>query len=171
MDDTRLEASELRQLIDLVEREGLAELEVREKDVRVVLRTQTARSAAPLGEVPVGPLEAAAGAPAGAQPTPVKLRPEEDPRFLPVLSPMTGCFFRAPGPGDPPFIEMGDHVEEGQTIGLIEAMKVFSEIPSEVEGRVVALPVANGDMVAQGQVLVVVDPSGPRGSGGTTEDV
>jgi acetyl-CoA carboxylase biotin carboxyl carrier protein len=69
---------------------------------------------------------------------------------------MTGVYYRAPAPKEPPFVEVGDHIEVGQPIGLIEAMKVFSEVPSEVSGRVVEMPVKNGELVHQDQVLVVV---------------
>ena len=79
-----------------------------------------------------------------------------------IESPMTGVFYRTPAPDEPSYVEVGDEIEEGQTIGLIEAMKVFSEVPSEVSGRVVDIPAAGGKLVQAGDVLVVVDTSGTQ---------
>lgn len=75
-----------------------------------------------------------------------------------VGSPMIGVFYRASSPDVPPLIEVGDTVEVGQTIGLIEAMKVFSEVPSEVAGLIIEIPVENGKLVQQGETLMVVRP-------------
>jgi len=84
---------------------------------------------------------------------------DEDERFHPVLSPMTGVFYRTASPEAPPFVEVGDRVEEGQTIGLIEAMKVFSEIPADRSGRVHEVLVPNGQLVSQGDLLMRLDPA------------
>ena len=73
-------------------------------------------------------------------------------------SPMVGVFYRSPSPEDPPFVSVGDLVRVGQPIGLIEAMKVYSEVPSEVSGRVTETPVESGKLVQQGQPLIFVEP-------------
>jgi acetyl-CoA carboxylase biotin carboxyl carrier protein len=73
-------------------------------------------------------------------------------------SPMIGVFYRSASPEDPPFVSVGDIVHIGQTIGLIEAMKVYSEIPAEAAGRVVAIPAKSGALVQQGQPLVILEP-------------
>ncbi len=73
-------------------------------------------------------------------------------------SPMVGVFYRSPSPEDPPFVSVGDFVRVGQPIGLIEAMKVYSEVPSEVSGRVTDTPVESGKLVQQGQPLIFVEP-------------
>jgi acetyl-CoA carboxylase biotin carboxyl carrier protein len=74
-----------------------------------------------------------------------------------VVSPMMGIFYASPAPGDPPFVQIGDEIAVGQTIGLIEAMKVFSEVPSEAAGRVLEVAAANGDIVQQGQALLYLE--------------
>ena len=74
----------------------------------------------------------------------------------PIVSPMGGQFYRSKTPDDPPFVEVGDHVEIGQVVGLIEAMKTFNEITSEVEGEVVLIPARNAELVEAGAPLVVV---------------
>ena len=73
-------------------------------------------------------------------------------------SPMVGVFYRSPSSEDPPFVSVGDFVRVGQPIGLIEAMKVYSEVLSEVSGRVTETPVESGKLVQQGQPLIVVEP-------------
>ncbi len=77
---------------------------------------------------------------------------------LTIASPMIGVFYRAPGTDAAPFIEVGDHVEVGQTIGLMEAMKVFSEIPSDYSGTVVEIIAHNGQLVHSGDPLVLLRP-------------
>lgn len=70
---------------------------------------------------------------------------------------MVGIYYASPSPDDPPFVVTGDRIQVGQTIGLIEAMKVFSEIPSDIAGRVVEVAAANGDLVQLGQALLYVE--------------
>lgn len=77
-----------------------------------------------------------------------------------VTSPMAGVFFRGPAPGEPPFVQPGDRVEEGQTIGIIEAMKVFSEIPSPYSGVVDDFAVSDAELVRSGQVLLYLKADG-----------
>ena len=77
---------------------------------------------------------------------------------LPILVPMTGVYYIAPSPSAPSFVNPGDIVHVGQVIALIEAMKVFNEIQSEVAGRVVELVAKNGDVVHKGDVLIRVEP-------------
>ncbi|UCH36700.1 MAG: biotin carboxyl carrier domain-containing protein [Armatimonadota bacterium] len=80
-------------------------------------------------------------------------------RVVEIRAPLVGVFYRAPAPDAPSYVEVGDWIEPGQSIGLIEAMKVFNEINSEVEGRVVAIPVGNGELVEAEQVLMIVEPA------------
>lgn len=75
----------------------------------------------------------------------------------PVFAPIMGVYYRSPSPGEPPFVEIGDHVSAGDPIGTIEAMKVFSEVISEVTGVVVAIPAENGKLVHAGDSLIVVE--------------
>ncbi|MDR7597108.1 MAG: acetyl-CoA carboxylase biotin carboxyl carrier protein, partial [Armatimonadota bacterium] len=82
------------------------------------------------------------------------------PHWVPVTAPMVGTFYRAPGPDQPPFVQEGDRVEAGQTLCIIEAMKMFNEIPAEVSGRVVRVLAENGAPVEYGQPLFLIDPQG-----------
>ncbi len=82
---------------------------------------------------------------------------QEDHR-LPILSPTTGVYYSAPAPTSPSFVHPGDIVHVGQVIALIEAMKVFNEIQSEVAGRVIEIVAINGEVVHKGDVLIRVEP-------------
>jgi len=88
-------------------------------------------------------------------------RPREAPpggaRAADICAPLLGVFYRAPAPDAPAYVEVGDWIEPGQTVGLIEAMKVFNEINSEIEGRVVAITAGAGELVQAGQVLMMVE--------------
>ena len=90
-------------------------------------------------------------------PTPAET-PAEQPSFIPIESPMTGMFYRGPSPSEPPYVEEGDLVYEGQTIGLIEAMKVFNEIPAPATGVVRRILAQNASLVQQGEILMLLEP-------------
>ncbi|GIV09732.1 MAG: hypothetical protein KatS3mg019_1823 [Fimbriimonadales bacterium] len=82
----------------------------------------------------------------------------ETPHGIPIESPMTGMFYRGPSPSEPPYVEEGDWVYEGQTIGLVEAMKVFNEIPAPTTGVVRRIVAQNASLVQQGEVLMLLEP-------------
>lgn len=151
MDQEQLEA--VRRLLALVDRYHLAELVVEEAGVTVTIRgtapaERTAEALRPLEE---------------AEPWRDLVDSSEETGqeaydgFHRLLSPMTGLFYRSPSPEARPYVEVGDFVEEGQTIGLIEAMKVYSEIPADVSGRVVRVLVENGALVTQGEPLLLLE--------------
>ena len=144
----------LKTLIDLVAESGISELEVTEENdkVRIVNKVQTVAVAAPA--VTAAPVVAAApAAPAAAAPAPA-----EDPvvQGKTVTSPMVGTFYRAPNPGAEPFVKVGDHVEAGQTLGIIEAMKLLNEIEAETSGTVKEICVENAQPVEFGQPLFII---------------
>ena len=84
--------------------------------------------------------------------------PKSDRRLLEVISPMVGTFYRAPGPDEAPFVEVGDRIQLGQTVCIIEAMKLMNELEAEVAGEIVEILVQNGQPVEYGQVLMRVNP-------------
>jgi biotin carboxyl carrier protein len=85
-------------------------------------------------------------------------KPLADSRFTELKSPLTGVYFAASSPDSASFVQVGDIIKVGQTIALIEAMKVFNEIQAEASGRVVAIKVQNGDVVKKAQALLLIDP-------------
>jgi acetyl-CoA carboxylase biotin carboxyl carrier protein len=155
----REEIDELVALVDrlerLLERSGLSELEVEHEGTTVILRT-------PAAVAPTVTAVAAPGAEAGAPPAEL-LPPLEEPvvehRAHAINAPLTGVFYRSPSPGAEPYVREGGEVSAGQVIGLIEAMKLFNEIKSDVTGTVRRLAVGDGDLVKAKQVLIEVDPA------------
>ncbi|RQH01087.1 acetyl-CoA carboxylase biotin carboxyl carrier protein [Paraburkholderia dinghuensis] len=153
-----MDLRKLKTLIDLVSESGISELEVTEGEgkVRIVknappvyIQPQAAQFAAPMAAPLAAPAHAAEGA-ASVAAAPVV------PQGHVVTSPMVGTFYRAPSPGADPFVQVGDTVKEGQTLCIIEAMKLLNEIESDVAGVVKEVLVENGQAVEYGQPLFVV---------------
>jgi acetyl-CoA carboxylase biotin carboxyl carrier protein len=145
------ELSELRQLIRLVQRTGIGELEV-------TAGGRTVRISAHAGAAPTTAVTAAAApaaAPGASSPSGGAAGTEH---LVAIVSPMVGTFYRAPAPDADPYVEVGDVVEVGQTVCIIEAMKLMNEIESEVKGRVVRILVENAQPVEYGQKLFLIEP-------------
>ncbi|MCW5822844.1 MAG: acetyl-CoA carboxylase biotin carboxyl carrier protein [Cyanobacteria bacterium TGS_CYA1] len=117
-----------------------------------------AAKAAPAQAQAPAPAAAPVPAPAPA-PAPAKVE-EAAANYLQITSPMVGTFYRAPSPGAANYVEIGDRVSVGQTVCIIEAMKLMNDMPTEVAGRVVKILVENGTTVEYGQPLFLVDPRG-----------
>ncbi len=108
------------------------------------------------------PVSEPAPVPASAESTPSATEealPAEEAALHYIRSPIVGTFYRAPAPDAPPFVEVGDRVRKGQTVCIIEAMKIMNEIQSDVDGEVVAIYVANGAPVEYGERLMAIRPS------------
>ena len=105
-----------------------------------------------MAAVPVAPAPIAAPVPAESTPPPA------DPKWVEIVSPMVGTFYSAPAPTEPPFVEAGNRVSTGQTVCIIEAMKLMNEVEAEVAGEIVEILVANGDPVEFNQPLMRVMP-------------
>ncbi|MBM4022145.1 MAG: acetyl-CoA carboxylase biotin carboxyl carrier protein [Planctomycetes bacterium] len=146
------DVKKVRQLIELMKEHDLNELDLRQADNRVRIRrggevvTYSAPAAAPAARAaaPAGPAAAAA--------------PAADERMVVIKSPMVGTFYRASGPDSAPFVKVGDRIGPEKTVCIVEAMKVFNEIPAGVSGQVVAILVENGAPIEFGQPLIKVDP-------------
>jgi acetyl-CoA carboxylase biotin carboxyl carrier protein len=154
-----IDVAEVRKLVQLVEKHNLDELTVEEGDLSINVK---GRGAVPTAHAPVQPILQAAPAEALSAATEhVELEeadaaPHCEEGICDIVAPVVGVFYRSPSPDAPPFVEVGDEIEIGTEVGLIEAMKVFSPIPSEVAGEVVAIPAENGKLVQEGEVLVRV---------------
>jgi acetyl-CoA carboxylase biotin carboxyl carrier protein len=148
------EVTRLVALIDrleaLLERSGLSELEVETAGTSVILRTPAAL--APLATaVSVGE--------SASEPAPPPEEPTRPRGSHAIVAPLTGVFYRSPSPGAEPYVREGGPVNAGQVIGLIEAMKLFNEIKSDVTGTVRHMAVGDGDLVKVRQTLIEVDPA------------
>lgn len=158
MDEEQLQ--QIRRLLGLVDRFGLSELTVQEDGMSVTIRGPA--SPVPATHGPVGREEATVAHGGEESSTPkseLSTGSEEEAGedLHRLYSPMTGMFYRSSSPETPSYVEVGDEVEEGQTVGLIEAMKVFSEIPADVHGRVVRIVAESGKLVSQGEVLMLIE--------------
>jgi len=147
-----MDLRKLKTLIELVESSGIGELEVQEGEERVRITRAATPGAAPATTTvyPVG-VPIAASAPAPETPAPVI---ESEGHF--VKSPMVGTFYRAASPGAKPFVEVGDTVQVGDTLCIIEAMKLMNEIEADKAGVVRQVLAENGQPVEYGQPLVVI---------------
>jgi len=155
-----MDLRKLKKLIDLVQESGIAELEVTEGEEKVRIRSGSAPEVWTTTMSPgVGvsqPMSvsapAAASVPAATEPA-----PPEEPAGHVVKSPMVGTFYRAGSPGSKPFAEVGDAVKTGQTICIIEAMKLMNEIECDKDGVVKEILVENGQPVEYGEPLFVIE--------------
>jgi acetyl-CoA carboxylase biotin carboxyl carrier protein len=153
-----MDLRKLKTLIDLVAESGIAEIEVTEGEdkVRIVKHNPVAAPAPMPAPAPAtvyaAPAPTAAGSATAAAPAPAP----EEPKGHVVKSPMVGTFYRAPSPGAKPFVELGQAVKPGDTLCIIEAMKLLNEIEAEVAGTVKEILVENGQAVEYGQPLFVI---------------
>jgi len=161
-----MDLRKLKTLIDLVAESGIAEIEVTEGEDKVrIVKYAPAPMAPLLASIPAAaptviaaPAAQAAGAahPAVPAAAPATAAQAELPKGNVVKSPMVGTFYRSPSPGAPPFIEIGQAVKPGDTLCIIEAMKLLNEIEAEVAGEVKEVLVENGQAVEYGQPLFVI---------------
>ncbi len=153
-----MDLRKIKTLIDLVQQSGIAELEITEGEEKVrISRTGSGGVFMPASMAPsniVLPTELSSGAPVAAAPAPTI---SAEPVGHTVKSPMVGTFYRSPSPGSPSFVEIGQSVTKGQTLCIIEAMKLLNEIESDASGVVKAILVENGQPVEYGQPLFVLE--------------
>jgi oxaloacetate decarboxylase alpha subunit len=148
-----MDLKELKAVLRLMEGNDVEELEVEEGGRRVRIRRRS-----PPGRVPPVAMDPAPQAVApGASVLPSGAVAAEAAGLIPVESPMVGTFYRAPAPGADPYVKEGDLVQKGTVICIIEAMKLMNEIESEVSGRIVRIPVENGQPVEFGQTLFLIE--------------
>ena len=147
-----MDLRKLKKLIDLVQESGIAELEITEGEEKVrINRTGSGNPAVYF------PQQTQVAAPLAVGPTaaPVAALAAETGHTL--KSPMVGTFYRSPSPGSPPFVEVGQSVSKGQTLCIIEAMKLLNEIESDASGTIRAVLVENGQPVEYGQPLFIIE--------------
>ena len=139
-----MDLRKIKSLLDLVAESGVAEFEICEGPdrIRVINHPQT----------PVQVVQTTAPAPVAVAAEPAEPKVEG----TPLTSPMVGTFYRAPSPGAKPFVEVGDTVKKGQTVCIIEAMKLLNEVEAETDGVVKEICVENGQPVEYGQNLLII---------------
>ena len=150
---------EIKEVINLMNENGLTEIEVEKDGLKIRLKKGLE------GTIESAITERAAPK-AHAAPTLQQIQPEEPAappksKNLEIKSPMVGTFYNAPSPDAPPFVKLGDNIEPGKVVCVIEAMKLMNEIKSEIKGKVVAVLVENADPVEFGQTLFLIEPIEP----------
>ncbi len=153
-----MDIRKVKKLIELLDESGIAEIEITEGEEAVrISRYPTGAAAAP---APVyAPQPPAAPPPQAAAPTPASepaaAAPEED--GYRVSAPMVGTYYSASSPGAAPYVQVGDRISEGDTLCIIEAMKMMNQIEADVAGVIKSIRVQNGEPVEYGQTLFVID--------------
>jgi acetyl-CoA carboxylase biotin carboxyl carrier protein len=159
---------DIESLIKFVQNSGVAEVSLEQKDIKITIRTthgQMMMASAPSTSAPVQQYVAApAVAQSAAAPSapPAAEKPKggaDESKYITIKSPMIGTFYRTPSPDKPVFINVGDEIKQGKVLCIIEAMKLFNEIESEVSGKIVKVLVDNATPVEYDQPLFLVDPS------------
>ena len=156
-----MDIRKVKKLIELLDESGIAEIEITEGEEAVrISRYPTGAPVVPApAPVPVAATpapQAAAAASSPAQPAESAAKPSEEDGFL-VTAPMVGTFYASSSPGAAPYVQVGDRVSEGDTLCIIEAMKMMNQIEADVSGVIKSIRVQNGEPVEYGQTLFVID--------------
>jgi acetyl-CoA carboxylase biotin carboxyl carrier protein len=158
----KIDFDQIRELLEVFGQADITELTVESGEEKITLKKAGHQVVTELRSIPgsnvismVPPL------PSESQPVARVDAGQSEPNGLvPVASPMVGTFYRSPSPSAPSFVEIGDMIAIGQTVCIIEAMKLMNDLPAEVAGRIVKVCVENGTTVEYGQPLFMVDPRG-----------
>ena len=176
-----MKLSEIQDLIKFVSRSGVNEVEIEQKDFKILIKSDymakkksNVASDPVIQQVPVmqapvaqpmvqqvNPAATPAATPAApaAEAAPAEAKPDENENYVTIKSQMIGTFYRSSSPDKPAFVEVGDSVKEGDPICIVEAMKLFNEIESDVSGKIVKVLVDDATPVEFDQPLFLVDPS------------
>lgn len=160
-----MKPQEIQELIDFISKSGLDEVNIETSDFKIAVKKHSAVTLAPEAAPRASqPAQAniPAGSPAPQAPAPQQTESaskEDSSRYVEIKSPMIGTFYITPNPDSPAFVQVGDSVKAGDTVCIIEAMKLFNEIESEVSGKIVKVLVDNASPVEYDQPLFLVDPS------------
>ena len=155
-----MDIRKVKKLIELLDESGIAEIEITEGEESVRISRYAAHAPiAPVAAPVAVAAPAPAAAPAAAAPAEAAV-PIEDDGYL-VTAPMVGSFYSASSPGAAPYVQVGDRVNEGDTLCIIEAMKMMNQIEADVSGAIKSIRVQNGDPVEYGQTLFVIDQRQP----------
>ena len=152
---------DIQNLIKFVAKSGANEVKLEMEDLKITIRTGTESKGQTIVHTEAPTMGVAPAAPAAPQPAPAAEAPAEDPssKYITVKSPIIGTFYRKPAPDKPVFKGVGDKIKEGDVLCIIEAMKLFNEIESEVSGTIVKVLVEDSTPVEFDQPLFLVDPS------------
>jgi acetyl-CoA carboxylase biotin carboxyl carrier protein len=157
-----MDIKQIQELVKLINKTSIGEITIEEEGTRITIKqkkdpSQTIYTQGAPITTAAAPAPTAV-APAAVAPTAAPVAPKAD-NFITIKSPMIGTFYRQSGPGKPIFVNVGDEVTNGKVVCIIEAMKLFNEIESEVKGKIVKVLVEDASPVEYDQPLFLVDPS------------
>lgn len=160
-----MDLKEIQNLIKFVSNSGVAEVKLETGDVKITIRTTLEGNTPDITYVQQAPLQQAVAAPVAAAPVasapaaPAAPAADDNSKYITIKSPMIGTFYRKPSPDKAPFVEVGASIGKGDVLCVVEAMKLFNEIESEVSGKIVKILVDDMSPVEFDQPLFLVDPS------------
>ena len=159
-----MDLRDIQNLIKFVAKSGASEVKLEMEDIKITIKTGSEKTEttivqqAPMGTLQV-PVAAQAGSLSTAEPIAKEEAVPEISKYIEITSPIIGTFYRKPSPDKPVFVEVGDSINPDTVVCMVEAMKLFNEIESEVSGKIVKILVEDGTPVEFGQPLFLVDPS------------
>ncbi|MDV7186178.1 acetyl-CoA carboxylase biotin carboxyl carrier protein [Lutibacter sp. TH_r2] len=159
-----MELKDIQNLIKFVAKSGASEVKLEMEDIKITIRTGEGKETttivqqAPMGVSQI-PMAAAPAVPVTEENTAAPESKDDNSKYIEITSPIIGTFYRKPSPDKPNFVEVGDMVSPDSIIAIVEAMKLFNEIESEVSGKIVKVLVENGSPVEFGQPLYLVEPA------------
>jgi acetyl-CoA carboxylase biotin carboxyl carrier protein len=166
--------NEIQDLIKFIAKAGVTEVEIEKKDFKITIKSEMPQKKKGFGEAeatiqvpvamaagmaPVAPAPVTVAAAPAAEPAAPSANDNEENNYITVKSPMIGTFYRRPAPDKEAFVDVGDTTKVGDTICVIEAMKLFNEIESEVTGKIVKILVDDNSPVEYDQPIFLVDPA------------
>lgn len=162
-----MDIKQIQDLVKFVAKSGVNEVSIEEQDFKITIKVNqeptyvTANIPNPMQQASPAIQAAAAAAPSPVAETPVATTPaaEDTSKYLTIKSPMIGTFYRSASPDKPSFVNVGDDVKSGDVVCIVEAMKLFNEIESEISGKIVKVLVDNAQPVEYDQPLYLVDPN------------
>ena len=161
-----MDTREIQKLIDFISKSDLSEVNIETSELKLQIKrngnSPVQYVSAPIQDAPAinySQETQAVAAPPKEAPAPVATEAPANGNLIEIKAPMIGTFYRSAGPGKPNFVEIGDEVSSGKVICILEAMKLFNEIESEISGKIVKILVADATPVEYDQVLFLVDPS------------
>ncbi len=153
---------EIKSMIDFISKSGLAEVNIETETFKIKVKREAEGTmvATPVAAAPMAaPATAAAPAPAAAPAEASAPAADDTSKYVEIKSPMIGTFYRSPKPEDPSFVNVGDKINTGDKVCIVEAMKLFNEIESDISGTIVKVLVENASPIEYDQPLFLVDPS------------
>ena len=157
-----MDIKEIQNLIKFVAKSGASEVKLEMEDVKITIKTNDGTPPVVVNEpvvIPQQPVVQQVAQPEAAMPVSVSDSSDEESNLITINSPIIGTFYRKPSPDKPSFVELGDTISEGTVLCVIEAMKLFNDIESEVSGKIVKILVDDSSPVEFDQPLFLVDPS------------